>query len=104
MLPYLLSDHLGLLVDLLPIGHVAHKVMALGPRQSDFLSRFFEALLRSAPQDHLADGRGRLSPGASGKTANIRSTALIKAGCVYGHNILQGLRDSPGDDTIGAVM
>lgn len=57
MLPYLFSNHLGLLVHFLTIGHITNKVMALGPGQSDFFSRFFEALLCSAPQDYLVDGR-----------------------------------------------
>lgn len=50
---YLFSNDLGLLVDLLPIGHVAKQVVALCSRQSDLCGRFFEALLRAAPQDYL---------------------------------------------------
>lgn len=54
-LTYLFSNHLGLPVNLLPIGHIAQEVMALRSWEGDLFGCFFEALLRSAPQDHLAD-------------------------------------------------
>lgn len=63
---YLFSNHLGLLVNLLPIGHITQEVMALRSWESDLFSCFFEALLRSAPQDHLARSnvfRGRKTNG-----------------------------------------
>lgn len=53
-LAYLFSDHLGLLVNFLPIGHIAQEVMALSSRERDLFSGVFEALFCSTPQDHLA--------------------------------------------------
>lgn len=52
---YLFSDHLGLSVNLLPVGNVTQEVVALGAREVDLLSRFFQALLCPAPQDHLVE-------------------------------------------------
>lgn len=54
---YLFSNHLGLLVNLLPIGHITQEVMALCSRERDLFSCFFEALFCSAPQDHLAKNK-----------------------------------------------
>lgn len=53
-LAYLFSNHLGLLINFLPIGHITQEVMALRSWERDLFCCFFEALFRSAPQDHLA--------------------------------------------------
>lgn len=52
---HLFSDHLGLPVNLLPVGYVTQEVVALCSRETDLLSCFFQALLCSAPQDHLME-------------------------------------------------
>lgn len=83
-LAYLFSNHFGLLVNLLAIGHITNKVMALCSRQSDFFRRFFEALLRSAPQDHLADSRKLSVWKLAGKYWPSEATCSLKdkTGCV----------------------
>lgn len=53
-LVYLFSNHFGLLVNLLPIGHITQEVMALCSWETNLFSCFFQALFCSAPQDHLA--------------------------------------------------
>lgn len=56
-LPYLFSNHFGLFVNFLPIGHVTQEVMALSSREGNFFSRLFEALFCSAPQDYLVNNK-----------------------------------------------
>ena len=46
---YLFSNHLGLLVDFLPIGHIAQEVMALCSWERDLFSCFLEALFCPPP-------------------------------------------------------
>lgn len=50
---YLFSNNLCLLVYFLPIGHIAHKVMALCSGERDLFCCFFQALFCPAPQDDL---------------------------------------------------
>lgn len=107
---YLFSDHFGLLVNLLAIGHITHKVMALCSRQSDFFSRFFEALLCSAPQDHLADSRTLSVWKQAGKywTSEAMCSLKDKTGCVYSplwtNQLVYGLHNFSGNETMKIIV
>lgn len=91
---YLFSHHLGLLVNFLPVGHVAHKVMALGSWERDIFSGLFEAFFRSAPQNYLGEKWSTDVKTLSIEKRHANGSALL------GHrqNSLNDLRHLPGTE------
>lgn len=75
---YLFSYHLGLFVYFFSIGHIAYKVVALGPHEVYLLTCLLQVLLSTAPQDQLIGDRNQRSKVSMNERDEMKAKARLK--------------------------